>query len=154
MLRRVVRGSLNRLQKWLEEEVVEQEAPDPNKEEFIHTWLNSVFAEMAREGMRRSYAWGVLQGANLGKALGLKRVSVLEFGVAGGNGLVALERIAACVEEALESRGSVRDAVATGFLEAVSHRADEAPSSVERIVHHLGPRAVEYIRGWDHFTAS
>jgi hypothetical protein len=35
---------------------------------------------------------------NLAKALGKKRVSVIEFGVAGGNGLVALERVAEKVE--------------------------------------------------------
>jgi len=66
----------------------------------------------------------------------------------------ALARVAACVEEALESRGDVRDAVATGFLEAIAHRADQAPSSVERIVRSLGPRAVEYIRAWDEFSGS
>jgi hypothetical protein len=42
-----------------------------------------------------------LQGAHLAKALGIKRVSVIEFGVAGGNGLVALDRIAEKVEQAL-----------------------------------------------------
>jgi len=100
VLRRLVRGSVSRLQNWLEEGF--EPEPDPKREEFIHTWLNSVFAKMAKQGMRRSYAWGVLQGANLGKALGLKRVSVLEFGVAGGNGIVALEQIAASVESVLD----------------------------------------------------
>lgn len=40
---------------------------------------------------RPHYGYCVYHGALLGKALGHKRVSVLEFGVAGGNGLVNLE---------------------------------------------------------------
>ena len=35
-----------------------------------------------------------MQGINLAKVLGLERVSFIEFGVAGGNGLVALEHLA------------------------------------------------------------
>lgn len=65
-----------------------------------------------------------------------------------------LARVAACVEEALETRGDARDAMAAGFLEAVSHRADESPTSVERIVRHFGPRAVEYLRAWDESTGA
>ena len=45
-----------------------------------------------------AYAWGVLHGSHLAKSIGVNRVSVVEFGVAGGNGLVALERIAAKIE--------------------------------------------------------
>jgi len=101
MLRKIVRGSLSRLQRWLDKEDISQVAPDPTKEEFIHIWLNWVFEGMAREGMRQGYAWGVLQGANLAKALGFPRISVLELGVAGGNGLVAFERIASRVESVL-----------------------------------------------------
>ena len=43
---------------------------------------------------RPQYAWGVVWGAYLARALGIKRVSVMELGVAGGNGLVILEVIA------------------------------------------------------------
>ena len=45
------------------------------------------------------YAWGALQGASLAKAIGVERVSMLEFGVAGGKGLHALEKIALRLEE-------------------------------------------------------
>lgn len=45
------------------------------------------------------YAWGALCGAELAKELGVQRISVIEFGVAGGNGLVALERIAIALEK-------------------------------------------------------
>jgi hypothetical protein len=43
---------------------------------------------------RPQYCWGVMWGAYLARALGIKRISVIEFGVAGGNGLVVLEVIA------------------------------------------------------------
>jgi hypothetical protein len=45
------------------------------------------------------YAWGSLHGISLAKALGLDRISVLEFGVAGGKGLIALEKIAMKLEQ-------------------------------------------------------
>ncbi|MGO9557833.1 MAG: hypothetical protein ACLPQS_04775 [Acidimicrobiales bacterium] len=41
---------------------------------------------------RPNYAYCVRQAAQLAKQMGLPRISVIEFGVAGGNGLVALER--------------------------------------------------------------
>jgi hypothetical protein len=50
---------------------------------------------------RPSYAYCVYNGALLGKRLGYQRVSVIEFGVAGGAGLTALERHAAEAERRL-----------------------------------------------------
>ena len=64
----------------------------------------------------------------------------------------ALDRIASCVEEFLSADGADADAVATGFLEAVCGRSKYSAPSVERIVRHLGDRAVAYIRAWDRFT--
>ncbi len=46
---------------------------------------------------RPHYAYGVYEAADLAKRLGLKAIQVIEFGVAGGRGLVALENIAAAV---------------------------------------------------------
>lgn len=43
---------------------------------------------------RPPYAYGVLQAARLGKALDFNRISVCEFGVAAGAGLIELERAA------------------------------------------------------------
>jgi hypothetical protein len=43
---------------------------------------------------RPAYAYGVQQGAYLASRLGLPAISVIEFGVAGGRGLLALEEIA------------------------------------------------------------
>jgi pimeloyl-ACP methyl ester carboxylesterase len=50
---------------------------------------------------RPAYGWCVLAAAQLAKRLGLTRVSVVEFGVAGGNGLLALENHAEQVRRAL-----------------------------------------------------
>ena len=44
---------------------------------------------------RGHYAYCLYHAARLAARLGVPRISVLEFGVAGGNGLVALERISA-----------------------------------------------------------
>jgi hypothetical protein len=43
---------------------------------------------------RNHYAYGVYYAARQAKALGLNGISVIEFGVAGGNGLLYLEQIA------------------------------------------------------------
>src|SRR5580698_8172310 len=43
---------------------------------------------------RPHYAYGVYQAADLAKRLKLPAVSVVEFGVAGGRGLLELERLA------------------------------------------------------------
>ncbi len=43
---------------------------------------------------RPHFAYGMYHGADQARALGLEAISVLEFGVAGGNGLVAMEGLA------------------------------------------------------------
>jgi hypothetical protein len=45
---------------------------------------------------------GVLAAADQANRQGVKRISVIEFGVAGGNGLLELERVSALVEKELE----------------------------------------------------
>ena len=47
---------------------------------------------------KASYAYLLFRGAGLAKRLGVKRISAVELGVAGGNGLVAMERHAADIE--------------------------------------------------------
>lgn len=67
-----------------------------------YDWLGSSFRKIRKDpfcAAKPAYIWGVLQGAALGKVLGLERVSVIEFGVAGGKGLLRMERIAERVEE-------------------------------------------------------
>jgi hypothetical protein len=72
-----------------------------------YPWLNYTFSElfnrMPRTRAYPQYIWGVMQGAALAKVLGLPKVSVIEFGVAGGHGLLALETIS----EAIERRTNV-----------------------------------------------
>lgn len=46
---------------------------------------------------RPHYAYGVYWAADLALRLGIDAISIIEFGVAGGRGLLALERIAATV---------------------------------------------------------
>jgi hypothetical protein len=49
----------------------------------------------ARDGRQRDhYTWCTLHAAQVARTLGYERITVIEFGVAGGNGLIALERAA------------------------------------------------------------
>jgi len=84
----------------------ENEKPKENhgrdQADFAWPWLNSVLAKLLTEGgrtLRPNYAWGVLQGAYMAKAIGITRISVIECGVAGGNGLISLENISDKVQE-------------------------------------------------------
>ncbi len=74
------------------------------QDDFAWPWLNALLTKLLTEagpGLRPNYAWGVLQGAHLAKAIGINRVSVIEFGVAGGNGLISLEKAAERAEQIL-----------------------------------------------------
>src|SRR5262245_13803623 len=62
-----------------------------------YEWLGYAFQELMKDRLcarKPMYVWGVLQGAALARVLGVRRVSVLEFGVAGGGGLLSLEHTA------------------------------------------------------------
>jgi hypothetical protein len=48
---------------------------------------------------RSQYLWGTLLAVRIARALELAQISVLELGVAGGNGLLALERAARAASE-------------------------------------------------------
>jgi len=48
---------------------------------------------------RPNYTWSVLHSARIAKTLGIDRITAAEFGVAGGNGLVALETAADAAEQ-------------------------------------------------------
>jgi hypothetical protein len=60
--------------------------------------LNPLFVSIMGE-CHHHYVWPAVHAANLAKRLALERISFIEFGVAGGNGLVALERIAKSLED-------------------------------------------------------
>jgi len=57
-----------------------------------HMFLKLI--EDNRIALKPMYAWGVLQAAALAKVLKLPSISVIEFGVAGGAGLLSLEAAA------------------------------------------------------------
>lgn len=76
---------------------------------FIYPWINSLMIRVLREtpSTRADYLWGSLHGAHLAKSTGIDSVSLIELGVAGGNGLLALERIGRAVERHLGVKASV-----------------------------------------------
>ncbi len=73
--------------------------PDLDASHTAVPYLNAVLDQLLRSDrcvpVRSNYAWGMLQTAFLASTLKLDRISVIEFGVAGGNGLLAMEHIAA-----------------------------------------------------------
>lgn len=56
---------------------------------------------------RGGYLWPTLEAVRTAKSLGVPAVSVIELGVAGGNGLLALEEAAAAAEDLLGVRVEV-----------------------------------------------
>ena len=127
MLRSALRAILRTGRTWLAEP---SSLPDPSRYrmgEHSYPWLNAAFLKLRRSdpvcARRPAYLWGVLQGAGQARTLGIARITALEFGVAGGNGLLALERIAAQVGDLC---GVKIDAVGfdtgTGLPSPVDHR--------------------------------
>jgi hypothetical protein len=83
-------NSFTRFSRWLAGDAAgNQQAPDPRD-------VNAMFeATLAQDPESRPhYVWATLRAARSARDLGHDAVSVAEFGVAGGNGLLALERAA------------------------------------------------------------
>ena len=84
----LVRKLLGAAKRWLTEQPpAAPERPIPFDNSYM--WIGQTFRRMLADplgGRYRPYAWGVLQGAALAKVLGYPRISVIEFGVAGGSG--------------------------------------------------------------------
>ena len=98
MLKKLLRGGARRIREWLQDDPIEQTAVTENQPRY--QWLNDQFMKVSQEiEQKKHYVWGVIQGAGLAQVLGVRRISVIEFGVAGGNGLVALEDIAIRAEK-------------------------------------------------------
>jgi hypothetical protein len=106
VIRSVVRG----VRGWLEEADHQPQAANILPQvsfDNSYKWLWTTMLRVMKDPVakkRPHYVWGVLQGAALGKVLGLKRVSVMEIGVAGGAGLLALERTAELCEESVDMK--------------------------------------------------
>jgi hypothetical protein len=67
------------------------------------TVVGQEFARIQASGLpvRPNYTWCVLHAASVAANTGVPEISVIEFGVAGGNGLIALEAVAAEAERVL-----------------------------------------------------
>lgn len=75
----------------------ERQPPDLTSTTSMYWWLND-----DKGHARPEYLWGTLHAARVAKALGHGSVTTVEFGVAGGNGLLALESAAAASEKLLD----------------------------------------------------
>lgn len=78
-------------------------SPSATSGAFAYDWFDIVLRRMElREPrhLRPSYSFGAVQAAYSARNLGYRRISLIEFGVAGGRGLVALDRLAPLLEEA------------------------------------------------------
>jgi hypothetical protein len=70
------------------------------KDRSLYPTFAARFSKILEElSSHPQYVWGALQGASLANALGLKRISMIEFGVGGGYGLLALEKITIKLEK-------------------------------------------------------
>ena len=94
--RRTVRAGLRRARQWLQEPEVISDVGYYR----INYLVRELLAQ--EEGWRPHFLWGVVNAAWLGKQLGLAKITAIEFGVAGGDGLVDLEGVASVVTERLQ----------------------------------------------------
>ena len=95
--------------------------------------LSSMFRWCLARGLgeRPHYVWGSLLAAHTAAALGYERFSAIEFGVAGGNGLLALERAASAAAELLGVEAEVFGFdTGTGMPAPVDHR--DVPWTIPR----------------------
>jgi hypothetical protein len=77
-----------------------QKDPDLTDLRSMFTWLRRD-ARQSKRPWRPAYGWSVLSAAFSARGQGIEAISVLEFGVARGEGLVALESAAEQVEALL-----------------------------------------------------
>ncbi len=108
----MLQGFLPKARRWLSKHVLggrllpKDDAALPPFDS-TYQWKCSAFQHIYDQfpgGTYQAYLWGVLEGASLAKALEYPQVSVIEFGVAGGCGLLALEEIAIRVERLIDLR--------------------------------------------------
>jgi hypothetical protein len=94
----VIRNNLKFLAKKLVRRCPESEKQES---EFAYQSLNAIYQRLICKDdgeLRPTYTWGVLQTCHLASVLGVKHISVIELGVGGGRGLVALERVSEKLE--------------------------------------------------------
>jgi hypothetical protein len=98
--KRIIKKIAGYIQKTLEEDAFEKRSFDDDM--FSYPRLNAVYMRILKEhklGAKDSYLWGVLQASYLATQIHVDRISVIEFGVAGGQGLCALEEMSIVLEK-------------------------------------------------------
>jgi hypothetical protein len=102
VLRRAIRPIVLKVRNVVDDDELDLASSDFSDEGVIYPWLNSLMRTAVRESqgrLRPHFTWALLHAAHLAKSIGMTRISAMEFGVAGGNGLLALEHAADLVEE-------------------------------------------------------
>jgi hypothetical protein len=102
MIKQAFRNWLRRIIIW----ATAPEAPrrDFSRNIFAYPLLNALVEDAAAAlgaQQRPHYTWGLAHAAYLAKNLGSARITAIELGVAGGSGLIALDRTAGWIERAL-----------------------------------------------------
>lgn len=102
-VRKQLKALIHGMMQWLDEGDKDPSPEVPSTDtssvpfDNSYPWLVTNFVKLMQDPIcsrRPQYIYGVLQGAALAKVLGVPQISVLEFGVGSGAGLLALERIA------------------------------------------------------------
>ena len=94
MLKKLIRAVRRKTRQRLAQEPA-TERQNYDQETSAYPQLNAKCLHILQHDARRpNYVWGVVHGAHSASALGIQRISVIELGVAGGNGLLALQHIA------------------------------------------------------------
>ena len=107
MFRRMLRKTAQNLKDCIVEDPNVRPKNHPQSQRYAFPWLNSLLCEAMKKGngtLRPNYTWGMLNGAYVASNIGIDRISVIEFGVAGGNGLVAMDRATDLIERELGVR--------------------------------------------------
>jgi hypothetical protein len=148
MLERSVKAAIREVKNLLGKRATKQRDEDFDKDAVLFprlNWIHRKLVAQAGGNQRPNYAWGVLQGASLAKNLSIPRVSVVEFGVAGGSGLAALEQVSTAVESIMGVNIDVYGFDAgTGLPAPVDYRdlpnlfsKGDFPMGVEKLRHRL-----------------
>jgi hypothetical protein len=103
-----LRGGARRLVSFAARLAEETEPTKVSEEEaaqspFDYAHVNLIHEAIKARGgssLRANYLYGVLHAARLANMLGIPAISAIEFGVAGGRGLLALEKASMYAEEA------------------------------------------------------
>lgn len=90
---------LSRIKNWLDNyEIMYPPKRVPFENDY--KYLGAEFLHLLKDPSlynKPQYIWGALQAASLGKALKYERISFVEFGVAAGNGLKVLDKLATII---------------------------------------------------------